>query len=238
MMAEDKLKDPVDANLEEEDSDDDLEKTMDISNLKLSDFKSAMLTEAQTSHPFNGYPDRDVRIGVIKKGKEEREIFCKLSHIVIYKGEVINDPSSRGVTIGFPELRDNQGKLIRPGTDRIGNVVSSFNKRVKNFEDGGRDIDCVFDRELQIAEGVVKTACIVPSPSARAQIIFRYDSMQNRIKANKEFFLADPRQLKLLRILFVNYIVRPKQNQEQAVMKFEAANEGLSTVDLSGIPEV
>jgi len=235
-----KLRDPVDSGIDDSGEIDELEKTMDIASLKMSDFKSVVIADERALHPFSGYPANPIQIGTYKEKNKELPLIVDRAHIVVYTGRKKQDPAGKGVVLGYPELRDNQGRVIRASSEKVGNVPTPHGRWVHNYEDGGRSTECVFDREITIADGTLKQCCIIPSPSARAQIIFKFNSKTNRVEAQRDYFLADPGQIKLLRKLFFLYIVKPYQDREDAIRRnFDdagAGSEGMA--DLSGIPEM
>jgi hypothetical protein len=231
------LKDPVSKGDEGEDTE-GLEKTMDIASLKMSDFKSVVLTDERTAHPFSGYPKNPIQIGEFELKKKMVPLIVDRAHVVAYTGRPPQDPSGKGVVLGYPELRDNEGRVKRNSTEKMGNIINPHNVWVHDFEDGGRTVECVFDREITIADGTLRQCCIISSPSARAQIIFKFDSHLNRIVAQKDYFLADPGQIKLLKRLFFQYIVKPHRDNEDAIKRvFDSEGTSAGMVDLSGIPE-
>lgn len=238
-MENGKLKDPVETGKDESEDTEELEKTMDISNLKMSDFKSVSILDERTAHPFSGYPEQPIQIGTYMDKKKQVPIVVDRAHIMAYTGRRRQDPNGKGVVLGYPELRDNQGRVIRGSSEKLGDIQTVHNRWVHNFEDGGRTVECVFDREIPLADGTLKQCCIIPSPSARAQIIFKFDSKLNRVIARKDYFLADPNQIKPLKRIFFIYIVKPYQDREDAIRRaFDSTEASTAMVDLSGIPEM
>ena len=95
-MVQQSLKDPVEvvAEAQQAEKDEELKQVFDISNLKIGDFKAAQLRDARSGHPFDGYPEKKVQVGTYKgpKGKE-LPLIINLTHIVIFRHEVKQDPS-------------------------------------------------------------------------------------------------------------------------------------------------
>ena len=235
------LKDPADLTAQDRqaDSDKELEKVFDISNLKVGDFKAAQLKDARSRHPFDGYPEKKVQVGtyIDQKTKKEQPLIVNLTHILVYKEEVKQDPSGKVVTLGFPEMRNNDGKVIRPNTERQGSYMTAHNRRAKDYESGGIDTDCVFDRTLKLADGEIKQACFVQSPSVRSQIVFRYNSKTQRVEHDPRYLMADPEQVSRLRRVF-EMIINPRIRKEEAIRKtFDDGADTYSSNDLPGIPE-
>ena len=219
-----------------------LEKAVDINSLSLDDFKAASVADVRSRHPFDGYPERDVVVG--EYGGKPLKI--KLSHIVAYTGKIHSDPSGKRVTLGYPELRNKEGQVIRPSTERMGSIKPSMSFRAKDYESGGVDIDCVFDRTIKVAAAKgsdemrdLEHVCFVPSPSVRAQLMFRYNSKTERIEANPDMKLADPNQIGRLRRIFemiINPRIRLEENIRRSFDEMPDA-EANRMESLPGIPE-
>ena len=234
------LKDPVDVVTEEglAAENEELKKVFDISNLKMSDFKGAMMKDARLRHPFDGYPEKKVQIGVYLdlKGKEQPFI-VNLTHLVAYREQVKQDPSGKVVSLGFPEMRNNEGKIIRPDTQVIGSILTTHNRWVKDYESGGVDVDVVFDRSIQLADGLFEQVAIVPSPSCRAQLAFRYDSKAERIRENPSYLFADIDQIPRLNRIY-QMIINPRIRLEESIRKnFDDSGDSFKSSTLPGIPE-
>lgn len=243
-MANIELKDPVDKQAESQrvGEDRELEKVFDISNLKIADFKAASLKDARPRHPFDGYPEKKAQIGSYKENpnnpkSKEVPLVVNLTHILVYKEEVKQDKSGERVTLGFPEMRNSEGKVIRPNTLKIGTVRTSHNRRHKDYESGGVDTDVVFDRVIKLADGEVPQAAIVPSPSVRAQIVFRYNSKTQRVEHDPRYLMADPGQTGRLRRVF-EMIINPKIRLDESIRRtFDEGGDTFKAASLPGIPE-
>lgn len=238
------MTDPVDMEQADrkEKEDNDLEKAFDISNLKISDFKSAQLKDARPRHPFDGYPDRKIQIGTYLENQnnpksKELPTLVNLTHILVFKEEVKQDKSGERVSLGFPEMRNNDGKVIRPNTQKTGTVRTAHNRRAKDYESGGMDTDVVFDRTINLEDGEVTQFAIIPSPSVRAQIVFFYNSKTQRIEHDPRYLLADPKQISRLRRVF-EMIVNPKIRLEESIKAtFDNSADTFQSTSLPGIPE-
>lgn len=233
------LKDPVEEVTQDQQAerDKELASVFDISQLKMSDFKATQLKDARSRHPFEGYPDKKVQVGVVKEKGKEVPLIVNLTHILVYKEEVKQDRSGEKVTLGYPELRDKDGKIIRPNTERIGSIPTSHNRRAKDYESGGVDTDCVFDRTIKLADGELSQCCFVVSPSVRAQLVFKYNNKTQRIEPDSRYLLADPEQVSRLRRIF-EMIINPKIRQEEAIRKtFDEGGDFSKASSLPGIPE-
>jgi hypothetical protein len=232
------LKDPVDETTVSQQvaKDDELKAVFDISNLKMSDFKAAALKDARSHHPFDGYPDRKVQIGSYMKGKREEALIVNLTHILVFKEEVKQDPSGQTVSLGYPEMRNNEGKVVRPSTESTGTIITAHNRRAKDYESGGVDVDCVFDRTIKTADGELAHCCIIPSPSVRAQIVFKYNSKTQRVEHDPRYLMADPDQVSRLRRIF-EMIINPRIRLEESIRKnFDEGGDTYRSSTLAGIP--
>lgn len=243
-MAKVEFTDPVEtiAGDKKADEDRELEKVFDISNLKMADFKAASLKDARTRHPFDGYPHKKAIIGTYKEHpnnpkSKDIPLIVNLTHVLVYKEEVKQDKAGERVSLGFPEMRNVEGKVIRPNTLKEGTIRTAHNRREKDYESGGVDIDCVFDRTIKLADGEINQACIVPSPSVRAQIVFKWDSKTQRIKEDSRYLMADPQQVSRLRRVF-EMIINPRVRLEESIRRtFDEGGDTTSASSLPGIPE-
>lgn len=151
-------------------------------------------------HPFDGY-----RLGrgvVIRdhKGKELKDSpKVPTTYLVILRDqEVFQDPSGRGVVIN-KEVKDDQGRVI----DRIPRVVNliTFHSRcvVDPWSKEHREV--VFDRTVRV-QGKDTPCAVVPNPVDRAQLYF-FINNKGKVRADQRYRVADPRQIDLLRDVFV-----------------------------------
>lgn len=241
-MADLKLKDPVEQVKEakQEEQDDEMAKVFDISNLKIGAFRAAQLKDARSRHPFDGYPQKVVQIGTYideADKKKEKPLLINLTHILVYKEEVHQDRSGEKVSLGFPEMRNNEGRVIRPNTQKMGTIRTYHNRRAKDYESGGVDFDAVFDRVIKLADGEITQACFIPSPSVRAQIVFRYNSKTERVENDPRYLMADPDQTSRLRRVF-EMIINPKIRLEESIKAtFDSGADTSRASTLPGIPE-
>ena len=236
------LKDPVEQGNEGQQAraNEELEKVFDISNLKIADFKAVALKDARTRHPFDGYPEKKVQIGTYLDAKrKEQPLIVNLTHLVVYRQEVKQDPSGNVVSLGFPEMRNSEGKVVRPNTEKMGTILTSHNRRAKDYESGGMDFDAVFDRTVKLADGELTQCSIIPSPSVRAQIVFKWNSKTERVQEDSRYLLGDTGQISRLRRVF-EMIINPRIRLEESIRKsFDDAGAGdtFKAQSLPGIPE-
>lgn len=186
-----KIIDPVDKDKKEREVSEDIEqlKTFDIANLTMSDFQAVKATAAHTPHPFDGYP--------YPKGKEATFI------VGLNPTKYIpQDPSGRNLSV-----------LVK-GKEKKVTIETTHNRLIQDLDAGGVNVDVVFDRKMQLADGNILYYALVPSHSVRAQLIFYYDPKSERIKVNSDYLLIDTAQAKRLRRLY-EIIINPKLKKEQ-----------------------
>ena len=186
-----KIIDPVDKDKKEREESDDVKqlKTFDIANLTMADFEAVQTTVARTPHPFDGYP--------YPKGKEATFIvgLNPTKHIP-------QDPSGRNLSV-----------MVKGKEKRV-NIETTHNRLIPDLDAGGINVDVVFDRKMELADGNTLYYSIVPSHSVRAQLVFYYDARAERIKVNPDYLLIDTAQAKRLRRLY-EIIINPKLKKEQ-----------------------
>lgn len=204
-MAQGKLTDPAEkATKEKEDT--TLEKEMEslkVEGLTLDDFKSVPLEVARAAHPFDGYPERKIKITM---DGVEREL--NVTHVVALnpKEPSFQDPSGEKVSIA-----KKVGKATR---EEQVTIKSAHSRIVQDFENGGINVTNVFDREIPLADGtVMPRCCIVSSHSARAQIVFKLDLREGRIQVDNRYVLPDAKQVNRLRRIY-EMIVNPQLKAE------------------------
>jgi len=204
-MAQGKLTDPAEkATKEKEDK--TLEQEMEslkVEGLTLDDFRPVPQHVARAAHPFDGYPERKITVTIDGK---EREL--NVTHVVAVnpKEPEYQDPSGRGVII--------QKKVGKGTREERVTIKSAHSRPVRDYENGGITIDCVFDREIPLADGTTMTrCCLVPSHSARAQICFKLDIREGRIQVDNRYVLPDGKQVNRLRRVY-EMIVNPQLKAE------------------------
>lgn len=193
-MAQGKLTDPAEKAVKEKE-DKTLEQEMEslkVDGLTLEDFQPVPLQVARAAHPFDGYPERKIKVTM--NGIEQE---LNVTHVVALnpKEPEFQDPSGHNVSIA---------KKVGKGTreERV-TIKSAHSRPVQDFENGGINIACVFDREIPLADGtVMKRCCIVPSHSARAQICFKLDLREGRIQVDNRYVLPDGKQVNRLRRVY------------------------------------
>lgn len=196
-MAEAKLKDPI-AGKDVEKAKATEEKETEVKNintLSFDDFEVVEERTERTPHPFDGYPMEKVMFKfetMNRAGKlEVNEVERFKAYVVALnpKEHVHQDPSQKGVSVG------------KKGTERIIDLESYHNRIVQDIENGGVNIDVVFDRKLVLEDGRHLVCAIVPSHSARAALIYRLDRKTAKVKVDGRYMLADGNQRKpLLRV--------------------------------------
>jgi hypothetical protein len=182
-------------------------KRFDISNLTMKDFKQLEAATARTPGPFEGYPMKPkIKVGAT-------EISATLVVALNPKHYVMQDPSGAGQSI-VVDKRDGQGKKTGDKVEQIVNLKTYHSRVIVDYEGGKRNIDIVFDRILKLADGEIMCA-IVPSHSARAQLLFSLDNKTQKIKVDPRYVILDYDQRKPLRRLF-EIIINPHLKIERA----------------------
>lgn len=186
-----KLKDPAEEKAKERQVKvlDDKMKSFDIGRLSMEDFKAIPRGAAKSPHPFDGYPRRpDIQIGEYKN----KPVMVNPTHIIglnptIY---VHQDPAGQGLS------------QMYKGKERHVDIPTLHNRMVRDMESGGTNLDVVFGIKLGLANGEVM-ATVLPSPSGRAQIMFRLNDQTGKVEVDERYLLLDQAQAKPLQRLFL-----------------------------------
>ena len=212
MARESKLVDPVAEDHGKQEQADQAA-ALSIDALTLDDFKPVPVTAARQPHPFEGYPQKRIKIGTYKKGGRDVDFIVNATHIVALnpKEYVHQDPSGKGVTIQHE------------GQEKVVDYVTSHSRIVRN--DAGRNEIVVFDREITLGGGATLTRCaICPDHTARAQIVFKVDRKTGKIDVDRRYVLADIDQVGRLRRLFEMFNYQQTQSERMA-QRFDAEPE-------------
>jgi hypothetical protein len=196
-----KLKDPADKVVEQKEEErlEDEARTFDTARLSLKDFKAIPVQVARSPHPFDGYPlGEKVKVS---EGERSTTFIVGLNPKVY----VHQDPSGKGVTI-----RKKQGKQI---LEKNVNIQTFHSRFVRDYEDGDKNREYVFDRMIQLADGIIYCS-IVDSHTARAQICFKIEKKTGKIQVDDRYLLLDAKQQNLLRRVF-NLIHTPQAKIER-----------------------
>ena len=207
-----KLVDPVSVGQKEKEAEaqtDEL-KALSIEALKLEDFQPIPVTASRQPHPFEGYPQKKIKVGTYKKdGKEVDQIF-NATHIVALnpKEYVHQDPSGKGVTI------------LVGGKEKIVDLKTAHNRIVRN--ERGQSLAIVFDRDILLADGKkLDRATICPDHTARAQLVFMVNQRTGKIEVDRRYVLADIDQVSRLRKCFEAFNYQQTKSDRMAA-KFDA----------------
>jgi len=211
---EDIVKDPVEdqEKVKEELRQEQDEVILDIDQLSPEAFAPTPQAAARTPHPFEGYPQPKVKVRIIHKDGNGREIETEktlsLSHLVFLNPgfSVRQDPSGKNLTRVDQIKKENKqtGKLevVDEKTVKY-NLETYHNVVVRDWENGGEDnIDVVFDRIVRLKDGREFRAAIVPGHSLRAQIVFKTDKKTGRTLANDNYGVPDKGQISRLRRIY------------------------------------
>lgn len=218
------LRDPVEAKTKlqtEKSAVQEMKEAFSIDHLTFEDFKPLGEKTAASTHPFDGYPAKMVKVAEV----QGKAVMMPAYSIVALnpKEYVHQDPSGKSVSI------------INMLTKReeIKTIATHHNRIVVDYEQGGRNIDVVFDRDILLSEGrVMRNCAFVISHSARAQLLFKLTDKGDRIQVDRRYVLLDVDQASRLRRVY-EMIVNPKIRKE----RLSRAISGESEEDLANIPE-
>jgi hypothetical protein len=210
-----KLVDPVADYQEQQEQDEQAEqvKALSIEALSLDDFQPVPITAARQPHPFEGYPQKKMKIGTHKVKGKETDLIVSATHIVALnpKQYVHQDPSGKGVTI------------VSGGKEKIVDLATFHNRIVR--DQNGRNIDVSFGIDIMLSNGRMMTRCAYcPDHTARAQIIFKVNRKTGKIEVDDRYVLADLEQVGRLRRLFEMFFFQQTQS-ERLAQKFDAEPE-------------
>jgi len=192
-MVKDKLKDPADAGKadREEAKAKEGQEQVSFNRLKLSDFKAIPKRAARTPHPFQGYPEKKVKVGTYKEKGKDMDLVINATYLVaLIPG-----------THDAPQDPSNEETGIR----NTRNVVVSY---------AGRALNIVFDREMELEDGQRVFYALVPDPIYRAQVVFGWDPQTEQIVVHDQYLLLDDGQFSRLRQVF-QMVLNPKLKVER-----------------------
>lgn len=213
-----KLVDPVVEGWgrQEQDEQEQQARTLSIEALELDDFQPVPITAARQPHPFEGYPQKKMKIGTHKVKGKETDLVVSATHIVALnpKQYVHQDPSGKGVTI------------VSQGKEKIVDLTTFHNRIVR--DQTGHNIDVSFGIDIMLSNGKKMTRCAYcPDHTARAQIIFKVNRKTGKIEVDDRYVLADLEQVGRLRRLFEMFYFQQTQS-ERLAQKFDAEPESQS----------
>ena len=210
-----KLVDPVAQGQKEVEAQTQTEEiqALSIEALTLEDFQPIPVSAARKPHPFEGYPQKKIKIGTYKKDGKDHDLIVNTTHIIALnpKEYVHQDPSGKGVTI----MSGGQEKTVD---------LKTFHSRIVRDE-RGRSIIVVFDRDIILAGGkTLNRGTICPDHTARAQLLFTVNKRTGKIEVDRRYVLADINQVSCLRECFNMFNYQQTQSERMA-QKFDAAEE-------------
>jgi len=212
-MAKERMTDPV-GNDQERQEQADQEKVMSIDKLSLEDFQPIPVTAARQPHPFEGYPQKKIKIGTYRdKTGKERDLIVSASSLVALNPKVYvhQDPSGKGISI------------VSGGKEKIVDYNTLHSRIVR--DESGKNIEVLFSREIIFPNGQKITRCAYcPDHTARAQIVYRINKKTGRVEVDDRYVVADGGQVSRLRQLF-NMFHAQQTKHERLAQKFEAEPE-------------
>lgn len=207
-MADGKLKDPADKGKAKREERDAERRILSIDDIDPGDLKPLPATAARTPHPFEGYPEKMMKVGTWfdKADQKEKDLVLNATHIVMLNPSYVppQDPSGENVAI---DVLNDARKVIRVEN----RTIESAHNRVTTYR--GDSFNAVFDRELTI-RGVTYKYAIIPEPAHRAQIMFSWNSKAGRIEVDRRYILLDGDQKGRIRQVF-QIIINPKLQVEK-----------------------
>ncbi len=213
-----KLVDPVTESQALSEQEEQAQEAFNMNALSLEDFQPVPVTAARQPHPFEGYPQPKVQLGVFKprgRAKDEPLMISKTWIIALNPKEfVYQDPSGKGVSI------------LSGGAEKIVNLKTYHNRIVR--DQMGQNVNVVFDRDIALADGkTLERVAICPDHTARAQIMFTVDKKTGKINVDRRYVLADIGQVSRLRRLFEMFHYQQTQS-ERLAQKFDEEPESLA----------
>lgn len=210
-----KLTDPVADGQEQQEQDEqaDQVKTLSMEALSLDDFQPVPISAARQPHPFEGYPQKKIKIGTWQDKGKEKDLIVSATHIVALnpKQYVHQDPSGKGIT------------QISEGKERIVDLKTLHNRIVR--DQTGHSIEVIFSRDILLGNGKKMSRCAYcPDHTARAQLIFKVNKKTGKIEVDDRYVLADIEQVGRLRRLFEMFHYQQTQS-ERLAQKFDAEPE-------------
>ena len=207
-----KLIDPVDTGKKEEEQQED-ESALSIDSLTLDDFQPMPQSASRKPHPFEGYPQRKIKIGSYREKNKDVDLMVSATHILALnpKEYVFQDPSGLNQTVG------------KPGQEKVVDIRTTHSRTVR--DERGQNTVVVFDRPIKLGDGRVLERCaICPDHTARAQICFTVNKKTGNIEVDRRYLLADPGQTSRLRRLFEMFNYQQTQS-ERLSQRFDAEAE-------------
>lgn len=207
------LEDPVAEGQAERDEEETQRAVKGIDELTFDDFQPIPVTASRQPHPFEGYPQRKIRIGTYKDKGVEKDLIVSATHIVALNPKVAvhQDPSGKGQTI------------TSGGVEKTVDIPTTHNRTVKN--ERGQNEDIVFDRRITLAGGrTMERVALCPDHTARAQLFFRVNKRSGKIEIDDRYVLADTGQTSRLRRLFEMFHYQQTQS-ERLSQRFDAEPE-------------
>lgn len=207
-----KLVDPVVKDQEKEEQDEQT-KTLSMEALSMEDFQPVPISAARQPHPFEGYPQKKIKIGTYKDKGKNVDLIVSATHIVALnpKQYVHQDPSGKGISI------------VSGGKEKIVDYETLHSRVVR--DQNGRNIEVIFSRDILLGNGQKMSRCAYcPDHTARAQIIFRVNRKTGKIEVDDRYVLADVGQVGRLRRLFEMYRYQQTKS-ERLAQKFDEEQE-------------
>ncbi len=195
----DKVTDPADKGKQKGEEIDI--RMLSIDDLNPSDLKPLPRGAARVPHPFDGYPEKQIKVGTYKKGNKEVDLVLNATHLIALNPSYSppQDPSGNNVQVTGKDLKDKNV------------TIETCHNRVTTYR--GDSFNAVFDRDMEV-KGVRYKYAIVPEPVHRAQILFKLNTRDKRIEVDERYILLDQGQRARIRQVF-QLIINPKLQVER-----------------------
>jgi hypothetical protein len=134
--------------------------------------------------------------------------------------EPVKDPSNESYVAGFdrPDHKGRERKSFEAP------VRQGLNVMLRDFDNGGRNVDVVFDREA-VKDGLVHSYAVVPSAAIRCQLAFQmrkdHDGTTAGFVVDRRFIFADRKQQNRLREYFLRLIYKPNVKTDRKVSEYD-----------------
>ena len=203
--------------MESETQDEEL-RALSIEALHLEDFQPIPVSGARQPHPFEGYPQKKIKIGTYKDKGKEADLIVNASSIVALnpKEYVHQDPSGKGISI------------MVGGKETIVDLKTVHSRIVKS--ETGQNLIVKFDRDIHLADGkVLSRGTICPDHTARSQLLFSVNKKTGKIEVDRRYVLADVDQVSRLRRCFEHFNYQQTQS-ERLAKRFDEEPESSAAV--------
>jgi hypothetical protein len=213
-----KLTDPVDAAPEimpeaEDVSDGKHQAKLDfaLQGLGENEVVAVPARAARTPHPFQNYPlGMDVEVYDHKRRLKPSQI--SRTHLIVLRvNDTVRDISNESITHEFfskdkqgrdIQLVDQDGRFRHPQVEKqVTMSLETFHNRTTVHPATKEHQKWIFDRLVKVGSRWL-WCCVIPSHSARAQIVYRLNRDTKKPEVDPRYLLADQDQIDRLALMF------------------------------------